>query len=110
MKWSVAILGICVSALGMLPVSVWAEQRDFNMTIDEVAIEVAPGFTNKVFAFNGQVPGPLIHVKEGDEVTVHVTNNTALAHTIHWHGVNQTDNWKNDGVPDITQKAIQPGE
>jgi manganese oxidase len=87
-----------------------AEKREFDMTIDEVSINVAPGFHANVFAFNGQVPGPLIHVREGDDVTVHVTNNTTLPHTIHWHGVNQTGTWQNDGVPDITQKAIQPGE
>lgn len=88
----------------------WAEERNFNMTIDEVSIEVAPGFSNKVFAFNGQVPGPLIHVKEGDDVTVHVTNNTTLAHSIHWHGINQTNSWRMDGVPGVTQDDIKPGE
>ncbi|CAE6692467.1 multicopper oxidase domain-containing protein [Candidatus Nitrotoga fabula] len=88
----------------------WAEQREFSLSIEEVVIEVAPGFTNKVFAFNGQVPGPLIHVKEGDDVMVHVTNNTTLPHTIHWHGVNQVGSWQHDGVPGITQEAIQPGE
>jgi len=87
-----------------------AEQREFNMTIDEVSINVAPGFYANVFAFNGQVPGPLIHVREGDDITVHVTNNTTLPHSIHWHGVNQTGTWQSDGVPDVTQKAIQPGE
>jgi len=66
-----------------------AERREFNLTIDEVSINVAPGFYANVFAFNGQVPGPLIHVREGDDVTVHVTNNTTLPHTVHWHGVNQ---------------------
>lgn len=93
----------------LLPAVSQAEQREFNMSIDEVAIEVAPGFTNKVFAFNGQVPGPLIHVKEGDDLTIHVTNNTTLAHTIHWHGVNQTGTWQNDGVPAVTQPQIEPG-
>jgi FtsP/CotA-like multicopper oxidase with cupredoxin domain len=94
----------------LLPTLTWAAQREFSLTIDEVSIEVAPGFTNKVFAFNGQVPGPLIHVKEGDDVTVHVTNNTSLPHTIHWHGINQIGTWHMDGVPDVTQEAIQPGE
>lgn len=93
-----------------IPALSWAEKREFSMTIDEVSIEVAPGFINKVFAFNGQVPGPLIHVREGDDVTVHVTNNTTLPHTIHWHGINQIGSWQNDGVPDITQEAIKPGE
>jgi manganese oxidase len=99
-----------ISLLLMLPTLSWAAQREFNMTIDEVTIDVAPGFTNKVFAFNGQVPGPLIHVQEGDDLTIHVTNNTALAHTIHWHGTNQTGTWKNDGVPGVTQPQIEPGE
>jgi FtsP/CotA-like multicopper oxidase with cupredoxin domain len=96
--------------LSMLPTSSWAAQREFSMTIDEVSINVAPGFNTKVFAFNGQVPGPLIHVMEGDDVTVHVTNNTTLPHTIHWHGVNQTGTWQSDGVPGVTQKAIEPGD
>ena len=87
-----------------------AAQHEFEMSIDEVTIDVAPGFSNKVFAFNGQVPGPLIHVKEGDDVMVHVTNNSTLPHTVHWHGVNQIGSWQQDGVPDVTQKAIQPGE
>lgn len=97
--------------LALLPTFGWGAEREFNLTIDEVAIEVAPGFTNKVFAFNGQVPGPLLHVKEGDDVTVHVTNNTALPHSIHWHGVNQIDSWHMDGVPGVAQKdAIKSGE
>jgi FtsP/CotA-like multicopper oxidase with cupredoxin domain len=87
-----------------------AATREFNMTIEEVTIRVAPDLTFKTFAFNGQVPGPLIHVREGDAVVVHVTNNTSLPHTIHWHGVDQINNWKNDGVPEITQEAIQPGD
>ncbi|MEW6312650.1 MAG: multicopper oxidase domain-containing protein [Pseudomonadota bacterium] len=88
----------------------WADKREFNMTIEEMVIRVAPDLDYKVFAFNGQVPGPLIHVKEGDDVTVHVTNNTTLPHTIHWHGIYQTNNWRNDGVPGVTQEAIQPGD
>lgn len=88
----------------------WAEQREFNISIDEVEITAAPGLQYRVFGFNGQVPGPLIHVKEGDDLTVHVVNNTSLTHTFHWHGINQMNNWQNDGVPDITQKQIEPGE
>lgn len=110
MKLSGAIAGVIFSVLGALPSFAWAEAREFNMTIEEVTIEVAPGFVNKVFAFNGQVPGPMIHVKQGDDVTVHVTNNTTLPHTMHWHGVNQIGSWHNDGVPGVTQDAIQPGD
>src|SRR5665647_675621 len=91
-----AVGRIMIFFIAFFPALSWAEKREFSMTIDEVSIEVAPGFTNKVFAFNGQVPGPLIHVREGDDVTVHVTNNTTLPHSIHWHGINQTGSWQND--------------
>ncbi len=88
-----------------------AAKHEFNMSIDEVEIQVAPDLKYKVFGFDGQVPGPLIHVHQGDDVTVHVTNNTSLPHTIHWHGLYQHNNWRNDGVPGITQaKGIQPGK
>jgi len=106
--FAAALLLLFVAAF---PAPGWAAQHEFSMTIDEVSIEVAPGFSNKVFAFNGQVPGPLIHVKEGDDVTVHVTNNTTLSHSIHWHGINQINTWHMDGVPGVSQKDdIKPGE
>jgi FtsP/CotA-like multicopper oxidase with cupredoxin domain len=88
----------------------WAEEREFNLTIEEIVIRVAPDLEYKVFGFNGQVPGPLLHVKEGDDLTVHVTNNTTLPHTIHWHGINQIGSWRQDGVPGVTQKNIEPGD
>ncbi|MFQ5469846.1 MAG: multicopper oxidase domain-containing protein [Gammaproteobacteria bacterium] len=88
----------------------YAEKREFDLTIDEMTIKVAPELDYQVFAFNGQVPGPLIHVAEGDDVTVHVTNNTSLPHTIHWHGIYQKNNWRNDGVPGVTQEPIEAGD
>lgn len=96
--------------IAMSPALSRAEQREFNMTIEEVSLHVAPDLDYKGFAFNGQVPGPLIHVKEGDDLIVHVTNNTSLPHTIHWHGTYQTSTWKMDGVPGVTQEPIQPGD
>ncbi len=86
----------------------FAEKRYFEMSIDEVTIKVHPQLTYTVFGFNGQVPGPLIHVKEGDELTIKVTNLTSLPHTVHWHGI--YNNWQNDGVPNVTQPDIKPGD
>lgn len=87
-----------------------AESHKFEMTVEEVTLPIAPGFTSKVWAYDGQVPGPLIRVKEGDEVELTLINNTTLNHTIHWHGFYQKGTWQSDGVPDITQKAVEPGE
>lgn len=105
---SLTALAAALAILG--PLTAHAEFRHFDMTIEEVTLEVAPGFKAKVWAYNGQVPGPLIRVNEGDDVEVTVTNNTALSHTIHWHGMYQTGSWRSDGVPNITQTAVEPGK
>ncbi len=60
---------LILAVMLQLPIASWAESREFNMTIDEVKIHVAPNLDYKVFGFDDQVPGPLIHVKEGDEVS-----------------------------------------
>lgn len=105
------LLGLTISLLSTFQASVaFAELRHFDMTVEEVTLDVAPGLKYSVWAYNGQVPGPLIRVKEGDTVEVTLTNNSTLSHTIHWHGMYQTNSWKSDGVPDVTQKAIEPGE
>ncbi len=106
LSWISAVMAIGLA----LAAPAQAELRKFEMTIEEVTIEVAPGFKTKVWAYNGQVPGPLIRVNEGDDVEVKVANNTTLTHTIHWHGMHQEGSWRSDGVPDITQKAIEAGE
>jgi len=88
----------------------FAETRHFSMTIEDTTLTLVDKQTFHTFSFNGQSPGPLLHVKEGDDVVVDVENQTTLPHTIHWHGMLQKDSWKNDGVPDTTQPAIAPGE
>ncbi|MFA5678714.1 MAG: multicopper oxidase domain-containing protein [Pseudomonas sp.] len=100
------LLAACLVASG----SALAELRQFEMTLEEMDLEVAPGFTTKVWAYNGQVPAPLIHVKEGDEIEVTLHNLTSLNHTIHWHGTYQTGTWQMDGVPDVNQLGIEPGD
>jgi len=84
--------------------------HEFELTIDDTIIDLVGDMTYHTFAFNGQVPGPLIHVKEGERIRVNVTNFTTLTHTIHWHGMIQRGSWQSDGVPDKTQKPIKPGD
>lgn len=105
------LAALAIPVLLALGLGAQAAEREFELVIEEREVEVAPGLKFQVFAFNGQVPAPLIHVQEGDDLIVHVTNMTTLPHTIHWHGIYQRNiNWRNDGVPGVTQKAIDPGE
>ena len=81
---------------------------------DEIALEAAlvrrriRGRDHVMYGFNGQYPGPLLHVPEAATVTIHFTNSIAWPTTIHWHGL-RLDN-ASDGVPGITQDPVQPGE
>jgi FtsP/CotA-like multicopper oxidase with cupredoxin domain len=66
------------------------------------------GSVAKMLAYNGMIPGPVIKVEQGAEITMNFTNNTDVDTTIHSHGVRLEN--KFDGVPDATQKAVKPGQ
>ncbi len=70
--------------------------------------KVLNGQEVKMLAYNGSIPGPLIKVPQGAEITLNFTNNTDVDSTLHSHGV-RMDN-KFDGVPDVTQDAVKPGQ
>lgn len=57
---------------------------------------------------NGSVPAPTLHWREGERVTLKVTNNLAHDSSLHWHGIVLPNNM--DGVPGLTFKGIKPGE
>jgi CopA family copper-resistance protein len=58
-------------------------------------------------AVNGSVPGPILRWKEGDTITLDVTNNLIESSSIHWHGIIIPTEM--DGVPDISFNGIAPG-
>ena len=59
------------------------------------------------YAYNGIVPGPIIRVRNGQRVRIRFTNRLPLETSVHWHGIDVPNAM--DGVPDVTQKAIEPG-
>ena len=62
-----------------------------------------------LWAFNGRVPGPEIHARQGDLVEVTLVNRDIDdGVTIHWHGVDVPN--AEDGVAGVTQDAVLPGE
>jgi FtsP/CotA-like multicopper oxidase with cupredoxin domain len=62
----------------------------------------------RMLGYNGSIPGPTLHVDQGSEITVRVTNNGDVEATVHWHGLRLENRY--DGVPEETQAPIQHGE
>jgi manganese oxidase len=80
----------------------------YELTARAMKWEVAPGQLVNAMAFNEQVPGPQIRVREGDRVRVVLTNELDQSTCIHFHGLELPND--QDGVPFITQPPVKPGE
>ena len=80
---------------------------DFNLTIASQQVNFT-GKTRIATAVNGHVPGPVLRWREGDRVSLKVTNYLAESSSIHWHGIILPNSM--DGVPGINFAGIEPGE
>ncbi|CAK7243253.1 MAG: hypothetical protein STHCBS139747_004768 [Sporothrix thermara] len=96
-----------LSLLGLVP-DAGCRVRSFDLTLTWE--DHAPdGFTRKMILVNGQYPGPLLELDEGDVVRVIVHNAMPFNTTVHFHGIEmEGTNWS-DGVPGLTQRQIRPG-
>ena len=80
----------------------------------EFQLEIAAGPINitgrqrTATAVNGSVPAPILRWREGDTVTLAVTNRLSEPSSIHWHGILVPNPM--DGVPGLTFAGIPPGE
>ena len=79
----------------------------FDLSIDELAVNYT-GAVRMATAVNGQVPAPLLRWREGDTVTLRVTNRLRVRSSIHWHGMILPADM--DGVPGLSFSGIAPGE
>lgn len=82
--------------------------REFNLTTSPIAWPITDDVTVAAYAYNGQVPGPMLRVTAGEKIRVILTNNLSGPTTIHWHGVDVPIEM--DGVPGISQEPVKPGE
>ena len=81
----------------------------FDLTYSPAPVNFT-GLQRYATAINGSVPAPVLRWREGDTVTLKVTNNLAEDTSIHWHGLILPSS--QDGVPHISDgfKGIKPGE
>jgi len=82
--------------------------KEITLTARKAHLEIEKGKYLPVWTFNGSVPGPQIEVTQGDIVTVHLKNELDVPVSIHFHGVVLPVAM--DGVPGVTQDAVQPGQ
>jgi FtsP/CotA-like multicopper oxidase with cupredoxin domain len=81
--------------------------RDFVLTAREADVAVAPGRSWRTWTYNGQFPGPLIRVRQGERLRLRLVNELPDPTTIHWHGIPVPNPM--DGVSGLTQEPAPPG-
>ena len=79
----------------------------YDLRIGETPVEIA-GRRTTATTINGTVPGPLLRLREGEEVVLRVTNQLPEDTSIHWHGVIVPPEM--DGVPGVSFPGIVRGQ
>ena len=77
-----------------------------DLTVAETPFRIG-NRTGKAVTINGTAPGPLIRLREGQDVTLRVTNTLRETSSIHWHGILLPPEM--DGVPGVSFAGIKPG-
>ena len=111
-----AASGIGVGMVGLLPA--WARSGTAGasqvVSGDEIGLRVGHSAftvgrrTGHAVTVNGTLPAPLLRLREGQDVRIHVTNSLDEDTSIHWHGLLLP--FQMDGVPGISFPGIRPGE
>ncbi len=80
------------------------ETRDIYLRAEEKLNTVAKGVSQQLWTYNGKVPGPVIHVRLGDMVRIHLSNpaSNKLAHSVDFHSSQVA--WNDE------MTSINPGE
>ncbi len=110
-------LGGAAASLGWLREPAWAQPparpdqavltgTSFDLRIGASPIDIT-GRSRTALTINGTMPGPLLRWKEGDTVTMRVSNALDDDTSIHWHGLILPANM--DGVPGLSFAGIHPG-
>ncbi|MEG6507603.1 copper resistance system multicopper oxidase [Methyloligella sp. 2.7D] len=111
-----AACGALLASQGLLPP--WARSAQaatryglsgnwFDLVIGRTDVAI-DGRRGKAITVNGTLPAPLLRWREGEEVTLRVTNSLREDSSIHWHGI--LIPFQMDGVPGVSFPGIKPGE
>jgi FtsP/CotA-like multicopper oxidase with cupredoxin domain len=90
------------------PIPANASPADFTLDIAPYLLEASPKHRFQTVAYNGQVPGPLLRMKQGRPITIDIHNHSANPEIVHWHGLFlpvETDGAMEEGSPMIPPGA-----
>ena len=93
-------------SLAQSPAQTVLRGTEFDLQIGGMSANFT-GAARAAIAVNGQIPAPLLRWREGDTVTLRVTNRLAVRSSIHWHGMIVPADM--DGVPGLSFDGIAPG-
>jgi nitrite reductase (NO-forming) len=81
-----------------------ATVHDIDLVVEEKDMTVAPGFVQHVWTFGGTVPGPVIRVRVGDTIRIHLKNPSTnqVPHSVDFHASQVA--WNDE------MTSINPGE
>jgi FtsP/CotA-like multicopper oxidase with cupredoxin domain len=77
---------------------------DATLEIAPYTLEASPKHSIRTIAYNGQVPGPLLRMRQGQQQTIEIRNLTADPEIVHWHGLylpSDIDGAMEEGTPMI---------
>ncbi len=73
-----------------------------NLGIAHRTIEVAPGIKYEAWTFGAGVPGPVVHVRQGQTVRITLTNNAPMPHSVDFHAARI--------APNVAFADVAPGK
>jgi len=73
-----------------------------TFTVQGIERGVAPGVSQRLWTFNGNAPGPVLHGRVGDVFEITLVNDGTLGHSIDFHAGTL--------APDRPMRTIAPGE
>jgi nitrite reductase (NO-forming) len=86
----------------VLPAAAAGPVANVNLKLTDRNVEVAPGVKYAAWAWADGAPGPVIHVRQGQQVKITLTNNGAIPHSVDFHAARV--------APDKAFGDVMPGK
>lgn len=87
---------------GLPPLLGTGDRVEVTITATDTDVEIANGVSYQAWTFNGTVPGPVLHVRQGQIIDVTFVNHGNMDHSIDFHAA-EVD-------PQVAYRSIPPGQ